>query len=110
MQELPIKIKIIKTITPALAASLRAAATPIEFLKASKSAAFLFDELSMAPYSVIKSGFYNTAKDLLTTQPISGSLGAFRFPGFDFSTDAVGTLTLDIAPAKELCKQVPVTL
>jgi hypothetical protein len=110
MSELAMKIKIIKAIPPELAESLRTAATPIEFLKASKSAAFLFDELSEAPYSVIKSGFYNTSKDLLSTQPISSSLGAFTFPEFDFSTDSVGTLTLDIAPAKELCKQVPVML
>lgn len=110
MPELQIKIKLIKAIAPELAEKLRTAATPIEFLKARKSAAFLFDELSEAPYSVIKSGFYNTAKDLLSTQPIASSLGAFTFPAFAFSSDSDGIPTLAITKAKESCKQVPITL
>jgi len=110
MLELPIKLKIIKTLTPEVAAKLRTAAAPIEFLRASKSSAFLSAELGEAPYSIIKCGLSPDYRDVVTIPPIMGFLGASTLPSFAFSSGAYEPLTLGMTSTKKRYQQVPITL
>jgi hypothetical protein len=108
MPELEIKIKIIKAIKPEYAEKLRNAAIPVKFLEERNNSAFLYDELSEAPYSIIKCDFSPDKNDLVSIPPISGSLGTFTFPKFDFSLDSDDYSTLGIAAGEEICKKVPI--
>lgn len=110
MLELPMKIQIIKALAPEVAAKLRTAAAPIEFLRASKSSAFLSTELSEAPYSIIKCGTSPDLNDRVTVSPIMGFLGTFTLPGFAFSSGAYEPLTLGIVSTTTRYQQVPITL
>ena len=105
MQELNIKLRIIKALTPGAAASLRKASIPIEFLKTPDNSIFLLQELQeLVAFDkvsgVLKKGTYANPSFL-------ENLGAFIFPRFNFSEDSDENVHLGITRAEKKRNKVP---
>jgi len=105
MQELSIKIRIIKALTPSAAASLRKAAIPIEFLKAKNNSFFLLEERQeLVPFAKVAATFKAT---FYAKPAFPKNLGPFVFPSFSFSEDSEAVVHLEIAKVAKKRNNVP---
>lgn len=105
MQELNIKIRIIKALTPAAAESLRKAFIPIDFLKAKNNSIFLLEERQeLTSLDKVPVAFKNAT---YIKPSFSERFGPFIFPAFNFSEDSEEVVHLEIAKATKSRNRVP---
>jgi hypothetical protein len=105
VQELNIKIRIIKALAPAAAESLRKSSIPIDFLKAKNNSIFLLEERQeLTSLDKVPVAFKNTA---YIKPSFSEKFGPFIFPAFNFSEDSDEVVHLEIAKAVKKRNKVP---
>lgn len=106
MQELGIKIRIIKALAPEAAKSLREASLPIDFLKAKNSSSFLLEErCELTAFDKVSAAF-NERKTYINPSFLE-KLGPFVFPSFGFSEDSEEAVHLEIAKTAKKRKNIP---